>query len=136
MDDPNGWYDLFEKISKVLKLPITGWTVAAILVILLLWDKISKAVNVGLDHLGRSFGGAWSYRRYLDTYKGLLLEYHTHLKLVGVRVEEERQPKVAESYVPIKLEPHGAGLETALSVEAILAKCPTYATGLQFFDQV
>jgi hypothetical protein len=62
-------YDLFEKILSILKLPISGWSIAFFLLLLLLHKRIEKLLDNVLDRISTAVGGEWGYRRFEPKYE-------------------------------------------------------------------
>jgi hypothetical protein len=106
------------KLAEVLKLPVTAWTIAAVLLFFLLKGKLVRFRDWALDLVGTWIGGRWSDRRFDPRYGDLVRSGHLHIRLVGIRTEEERRPTVSEAYVPVKLLPKDTHKESVVSVEA------------------
>src|SRR5215469_2189658 len=113
-------YDLLGEIFSLFKLPLTWWTVTLFIVLFFTRDRLAKAINLFLDFLGRNVATGVGSRRYLPRYKELVREGHLHLKIVGLRTEEERRPKITDAYVPISLLLQGDSIDHALSVNRVI----------------
>lgn len=117
-------FDVFQAILSVLKLPLTPWLVVLFFVLYLLRDRITKLCNAFLDWLGATFETEAGYRRFEPKYRNIIRQNHLYLKIVGIRTEEERRPKITDAYVPIKLVPRGSSLDQALLIEQVIRETP------------
>jgi hypothetical protein len=113
-----------EQILTIFSLPITGWTVAAFVLLFFLRNRIGKWIDHVLDGIGATVGGAWSYRRFMRRYNALIREKHQTIKLVGIRTEQERRPLIEKAYVPLKLRPWQGTIESYISIEQIVQEAP------------
>jgi predicted NACHT family NTPase len=112
-------FELFEKVLTIFSLPITGWTVAAFVLLFFLRKRIGKWIDQILDGIGATIGGAWSYRRFMRRYNALVRERHQTIKLVGIRTEQERRPLIEKAYVPLRLRAREGTIESHISIEQI-----------------
>ena len=111
--------EIFEKILEVFNLKITPWIIVLICFSYILHKRILKLIDNILDKLGKKFGRAWNYRRFIPKYNELVYDEHLFLKIIGIRTEEERRPKITEAYVPIKVMPKGKDFGSTKVVEQI-----------------
>src|SRR2546421_3019864 len=111
-------YDFFEKILSTFNLPITGgWALALFLLIYVFRKRISAVWNSLLDWIAIKFESEYGSRRFDPEYRKYIRDYHLLLKIVGIRIEKERRPKITDAYVPIKLVAEHDNLQHAVSVE-------------------
>lgn len=110
-------YELLEKIFSRFNIEFTGWLVAAALLLYILRKYIERLLGRFLDGLGKRIGGEWSYRRFDDEYRKYIREDHLQMKIVGIRTEEERRPRITEAYVPIRLVPRGGKQEHSVVLD-------------------
>src|SRR5713101_6554981 len=111
-------YNFFLKILSTFNLPITGgWALALFLLIYVFRKRISTAWNSFLDRMGATFESEYGYRRFDPEYRKYIRDYHLLLKIVGIRIEKERRPKITDAYVPMKLVAEHVSLQDAVSVE-------------------
>ena len=114
-------YNFFLKILSTFNLPITGgWAFALFLLIYVFRKRISAAWNSFLDWMGATFESEYGYRRFDPEYRKYIRDYHLLLKIVGIRIEKERRPKITDAYVPIKLVAEHDSLQHAVSVEQVV----------------
>jgi predicted NACHT family NTPase len=113
-------YDLLGKILAVFKLPLTWWTVTLFIILYFLRDRLTRGINSLLDWLGRNVATRIGSRRFEPKYKSLIRANHLHLKIVGIRTEEEHRPKIADAYVPLTLLQQGDTIDHAISVDQML----------------
>lgn len=117
-------FKLFKELLKLLNRRLT-WQVAVVFLLFLInRERLAKLWDKVLDRLGELVGGEWSYWRFDPKYREQVRAEHLHLKLVGIRTEEERQPQITQAYVPIKLVARGGSIENAATLDALLPATP------------
>jgi len=113
-------FDLFvEILSKLNLVWAGGWIVALFSIGYIFRKPVARSWGKFLNWIATSFENELGYRRFEPEYRKYIREYHLHLKIVGLRTEEERRPKIKDAYVPIGLVPRGGNLGQTVSVEQI-----------------
>src|SRR5690242_1161351 len=112
-------FNVFQAILAALKQPLTPWLVILFVVLFFLRDHIKKLIDTFLDWLGTKFETDVGYRRFEPRYREIIRQNHLYLKIVGIRTEEERRPKITGAYVPIKLVPQGSTLDQSILIEQV-----------------
>jgi hypothetical protein len=120
----NDLFNVFQAILAALKQPLTPWLVIVFILLFVLRDRIKKLIDTFLDWLGTKFETDVGYRRFEPRYRDIIRQNHLYLKIVGIRTEEERRPKITDAYVPIKLVPRGGSLDQALLIEQTTRDTP------------
>jgi predicted NACHT family NTPase len=120
----NDLFNVFQAILTALKQPLTPWLVIVFIVLFVLRDRIKKLIDTFLDWLGTQFETDVGYRRFEPTYRDIIRQNHLYLKIVGIRTEEERRPKITDAYVPITLVLKGSSLDQAVLIEQVTRDTP------------
>jgi len=113
-------YDLLAKILAIFQIPLTWWTITLFILLYFLRARLAKIINDLLDLIGQKVATRFSSRRFEPRYKALIRENHLHLKIVGIRTEEERRPTITDAYVPLMLLQKDDTIDHALSVDQML----------------
>lgn len=114
----------FTLFQAIFTSRLAPWLIILFIVLFVLRDRIKKLRDAFLDWLGTKFETEVGYRRFEPRYREIIRVNHFHLKIVGIRTEEERRPEIMDAYVPIKLVPRGSSLDQALVIEQIIRGTP------------
>jgi hypothetical protein len=96
------WLDILKQFG----FQVAPWMIVVVLILYVLRERLSKALNALLDWLGTIFRGEWSYRRFEGIFRPSIRAMHLYMRVVGIRSEKGREPTIPEAYVPLRLAPY------------------------------
>jgi energy-coupling factor transporter ATP-binding protein EcfA2 len=96
------WIDILKQFG----FQVAPWMIAAVLILYILRERLSKGLDALLDWLGTIFRGEWSYRRFESVFRPSIRAMHLYMRVVGIRSEKGREPTIPEAYVPLRLAPY------------------------------